>query len=115
MTIADLQSICNKYKAVTEDIKWEDHLCFNVGGKMFIIIGASEVPVTASFKVNDDDFEILSVKPGFKPAPYLARYKWIWMENISLFTKKQWEYYSKTAYNLVSEKLPAKTKKELEL
>lgn len=115
MTIADLQDICKKFHAVTEDIKWEDHLCFNVGGKMFMITGSSEVPVTASFKVNDEDFETLSAKPGFKPAPYLARYKWIWVEDISLLTKKQWEHYSKNAYELVASKLPAKTKKELGL
>jgi hypothetical protein len=36
MNSEDLQGICEKLKGVTEDIKWEDHLCFNVGKKMFL-------------------------------------------------------------------------------
>jgi predicted DNA-binding protein (MmcQ/YjbR family) len=37
MTIEDQMTICNRLKGVTTDITWEDHLCFNVGGKMFLI------------------------------------------------------------------------------
>jgi predicted DNA-binding protein (MmcQ/YjbR family) len=37
MEIEDLEKICKSFKGVTEDIKWEDHLCFNVGNKMFLI------------------------------------------------------------------------------
>lgn len=34
MTIEELMKICNKLKGTTTDIKWEDHLCFNVGEKI---------------------------------------------------------------------------------
>jgi predicted DNA-binding protein (MmcQ/YjbR family) len=113
MTIEDLQLICKKFNAVTEDIKWEEHLCFNVGAKMFLITAPDQVPPSASFKVTDEDFEMLSSKKGFKPAPHLARYKWIYVEDISLLSKKQWEYYLKRSYELVVAKLTKKIRKQI--
>ena len=113
MTLPDLQSICKKFKGVTQDIKWEDHLCFNIGGKMFLVTAPDHVPVTASFKVTDEDFAELSEKKGFSPAPYMARYKWIFIDDIRLMNKKQWQHYIQQSYDLIKAKLPNKTKKEL--
>jgi predicted DNA-binding protein (MmcQ/YjbR family) len=110
-TIDQLQAICKKLKGVTEDIKWEDHLCFNVGNKMFLVTAPDSVPVSASFKVSDEEFETLSTKPGFMPAPYLARYKWVHLDDITRLSKKQWEYYITESYRLIASKLPAKLKK----
>jgi predicted DNA-binding protein (MmcQ/YjbR family) len=113
MTVEDLQSICKKFKGVTEDIKWEDHLCFNVGDKMFLVTSPDTVPVSASFKVSDEEFDELSIKKGFMPAPYLARYKWVHLDDIKRLSHKQWEKYLKQSYELIASKLPAKTKKAL--
>jgi predicted DNA-binding protein (MmcQ/YjbR family) len=113
VTVEDLRNICKKFKGMTEDIKWEDHLCFNIGGKMFLVTAPDAVPVSASFKVSDEEFDTLSSKPGFMPAPYLARYKWVHLDDIGRLNKKQWEHYMRQAYELIASKLPAKTKKEL--
>lgn len=115
MNIEDLQSICKKLKGVSQDIKWEDHLCFNIGGKMFLITSPDTVPHSASFKVSDEDFEELTSRQGFKPAPYLSRYKWIYVDDINRLTKKQWQEYSAKSYHLIASKLPAKTKKSIGL
>jgi len=115
MTVEELQAICKKFKGVTEDIKWENHLCFNVGGKMFLVTAPDSIPVSASFKVSEEEFDELSVKKGFMPAPYLARYKWVHLDDIKRLSKKQWEAYAKQAYELIASKLPAKTKKEIGL
>jgi predicted DNA-binding protein (MmcQ/YjbR family) len=113
MTVEDIRNICLKLKGVTEDIKWGDHLCFNIGGKMFMVTAPSSVPVSASFKTSDEDFEELGVKPGFKPAPYMARHKWIYTEDIGLLGAKDWKRYITSAYTIVSSGLPAKTRKAL--
>jgi predicted DNA-binding protein (MmcQ/YjbR family) len=113
MSIEDIQKICKKYQGVTEDIKWEDHLCFSVGRKMFLITAPDHVPCSASIKVPEEIFEEISSRQGFMPAPYLARYQWVWMDNIKRLSKKQWEEYVATAYQLVGSKLPAKVKKEI--
>jgi predicted DNA-binding protein (MmcQ/YjbR family) len=115
MTIEAIQTICKKFPAVTEDIKWENHLCFNVGDKMFLITSPDLVPATASFKVSEEEFDEVSSREGFKPAPYLARYKWVHVDDISRLSKKEWEYYTQQAYTLVAEKLPAKVKKKIGL
>ncbi|MDN5203676.1 MmcQ/YjbR family DNA-binding protein [Fulvivirgaceae bacterium BMA10] len=113
MFIEDLQEICHKLPGVTEDIKWENHLCFCVEKKMFLILGLDEAPTTASFKVTEEDFEALSTWSGFKPAPYMARNKWIWTDDIGRLSKKQWEQYAYQSYHLIASKLPIKTRKQL--
>ncbi len=113
MIIAEIQAICKKLNGVTQDIKWEDHLCFNIGGKMFLVTSPDSVPVTASFKVSDEDFEEISSRNGFMPAPYLARYKWVFVNDIKRMSKKEWEQMISTSYQLIAKKLPPKIKKEI--
>lgn len=113
MTIEDLQTICKKLKGVTEDIKWENHLCFNIGGKMFLVTAPDNIPNSASFKVGDEEFDEYCNKKGFIPAPYMARHKWVHLDDIKRLSKKQWEKAITTSYELVSSKLSAKLKKEI--
>lgn len=115
MTIEDIQLICRQLPAVTEDIKWEHDLVFSVGGKMFCVAGLDQSPVSASFKVTDEEFEEMSQRPGFKPAPYVAKYKWVWLEDINKMNKTAWKKYISQSYELVKAKLPAKMKKQLGL
>jgi predicted DNA-binding protein (MmcQ/YjbR family) len=115
MEIEEMQSICRNLPGVTEDIKWENHLCFNIGGKMFFVLGLDMSPTTSSFKANEEEFEELSSKEGCMPAPYMARYKWIHVDDLNRFGKKDWERLINESYELVSAKLPKKTKKELGL
>jgi len=114
MNIEDLRNICNSFPSVTEDIKWENHLCFNIGGKMFLIAGLDETPVTASFKVDDEDFAELSDKKGFKPAPFLARYKWIHCSDIQMLSEKKWKLYIGRSYSLIKSKLSKKLLRQAE-
>ena len=115
MDVESIQSICRKLPAVTEDIKWGADLVFSVGGKMFCVVGLEQSPTTASFKVTDEEFEEMSSRPGFKPAPYVAKYKWVWIEDINKMKKTEWTHYLKQSYELVKEKLSAKIKKQLHL
>ena len=108
MNIEDLQNICATFKGVTQDIIWEDHLCFNIGSKMFLVTAPGSVPVTASLKVTDEEFDELTSRPGFTPAPYLARYKWVYVEDINFVSEKEWQRLIEQAYKLVSSKLPKK-------
>jgi predicted DNA-binding protein (MmcQ/YjbR family) len=113
MDVETLQKICSKFPGVTEDIKWENHLCFCVAEKMFLVTGLDETPVTASFKVSDEEFDEISSRKGFKPAPYMARNKWVFVDDISRMNKKDWELRAKNAYELIKSKLPKKTQAAL--
>ncbi len=110
MTIADIQTICNKLSGVTEDIKLGSHLCFNVGGKSFVFTSPDSVPVSASFKVPDEDFEEITTREGITPQEYIARYKWVHVDDINRLSKKEWEFYLAQSYRLVAAKLPAKVR-----
>lgn len=115
MNIEDIQGICKDLPFVTEDIKWGHDLVFSIGGKMFCVVGLDQLPVTASFKVKDDEFEELCSREAFKPAPYVAKYKWVLVNDIRNMNKDDWKKYIKQSYDLVKEKLPDKTKKGLGL
>jgi predicted DNA-binding protein (MmcQ/YjbR family) len=113
MNVEDIQNICKQLPAVTEDIKWGNDLVFSVGGKMFCVAGLNQSPTTASFKVTDEEFEEMCDRDGFKPAPYVAKYKWVWIEDISKMKKAEWKKYIRQSYDLVKAKLPSKVKKQL--
>lgn len=113
MNIEDIQQICKTLPAVTEDIKWGNDLVFSVGGKMFCVARLNESPTSASFKITDEEFDEMCDRAGFKPAPYLARHKWIWIDNISRMSKTEWKMNIRQSYDLVIKKLASKTKKEL--
>ena len=115
MDIEKLQEICKTLPHVTEDIKWGNDLCFCIGEKMFCVVGLNQSPTSASFKVLDEEFEEMSMRKGFIPAPYVARYKWVLAEDINSMSVKEWEHYVSQSYQLVKDKLPAKIKKQLEL
>jgi len=107
MDIEAIRSICNGLPFVTEDIKWGNDLCFLIGGKMFCV-ASLETPIKISIKVTDEEFAEMSNQHGIIPAPYVARYKWILVEDINVFDHRKWEYYIKQSYNLVKAKLPKK-------
>ena len=112
MNIEDLQSICKAFKGVTTDIKWEDHLCFNVGEKNFLITSPDTLPCSASFKVSEENFQVLTEREGIIQARYFAKRQWVSVEDISLLNKKDWEHYLSESHKLVALKL-TKTKRSV--
>lgn len=115
MNIEDISNLCKSLPMVTQDIKWGHDLVFSIGGKMFCVVGLDQVPTSASFKVTDEEFEEISNLPGFKPAPYVAKYKWVFIDDITKMNHLKWEKFIKQSYDLVKAKLTNKLKKELGL
>jgi predicted DNA-binding protein (MmcQ/YjbR family) len=115
MTIEDLMKICKRLKGTTTDIKWEDHLCFNVGEKIYLLTTPDLIPPTASFKVTEEDFETLTEREGISQARYFARRQWVSLEDISLLSKEEWEMYSTRSYRLVASRLSGKKRRELRI
>jgi predicted DNA-binding protein (MmcQ/YjbR family) len=107
MNIETIRSVCTSLPHVTEDVKWGNDLCFSIGSKMFCV-ASLQVPLTISFKVTQEEFEQLSSTNGIIPAPYVARYHWILVQDVSIFSNKIWEQYISQSYDLVKAKLPQK-------
>ena len=104
MNLEVLRTICKKLPAVTEDIKWEHDLCFMVASKMFCVTGL-DGPFSVSLKVADEEFDEMTARTGIIPAPYLARHKWILVEDPNALTKKEWNHFITQSYQLVKNKL----------
>ncbi len=115
MNIDDITQICTSLPKVTQDIKWGHDLVFSIGGKMFCVVGLDQVPTSASFKVTEEEFEEISSLPYFKPAPYVAKYKWVLIEDITKMNPSDWEKFLAQSYELVKAKLTNKIKKELSI
>ncbi len=113
MNIEEFRDLCLSFPNVTEDIKWENDLCFCIGEKMFAVTGLSKNHERASFKVFPEEFEKLISIEGIKPAPYLARYKWVLADYDSL-SHEEWSYHIQKSYEMVKAKLPAKIRKKLD-
>jgi predicted DNA-binding protein (MmcQ/YjbR family) len=112
MQIETLQKFCLSLPAVTEDVKWDNDLCFSVGGKMFCV-ASLEPPFKCSFKVPDEVFDELSTTDGFMPAAYMARAKWVTVIKPSVLGKKDFEKFIKQSYELVKMKLTKKLRTDL--
>jgi len=98
-----IRDICLTFPDVKEDIKWGHDLCFLINEKMFCVTGI-EGDFGVSLKVKDNDFEELIAKKDIIPAPYLARYKWIYVKDAGCFSMTEWKNYLKQSYDLISSK-----------
>lgn len=111
MNIEQIRKYCLALPGATESIKWEDHLCFSVADKMFYILNPDAHPINGSFKTTPGKFDELTAKPGFKPAPYLAKHKWVYFDGLDVLSNDEWKEVIDVSYQLVFEKLPAKVRK----
>jgi predicted DNA-binding protein (MmcQ/YjbR family) len=112
MDIEFLRKICLSFPAAGEDVKWQHDLVFSIGGKMFCV-ASLEPPFRCSFKVKDEEFEELTSRDGFIPAPYMARAKWVQVTNPAIVSKKEWNSYLQQSYNLVKSRLSKKERLSL--
>lgn len=115
MDLENLQILANSFKAVTEDIKWEEHLVFSVGAKMFLLTSPDKLPVTACFKVSEEDFDELTDRDGFIQAAHFAKRKWIAINDINKLSNKEWKLYLQRSYDSVVARLTKKLRAELDL
>lgn len=113
MDLDTLRSICLALPGVTEEVQWVDHLLFKVGGKMFCITSLENAGDT-SFKVPDEDFEILSTTDKYMAAPYMARNKWVKVIRPEAISTNEWKERVGISYQLIRSKLTKKMQKELD-
>jgi predicted DNA-binding protein (MmcQ/YjbR family) len=114
MNLNKAKQVCRKLPGATEDIKWGADLVFSVGGKMFAVMGADASADGISFKVDDDRFLELTDRPGIIPAPYLARVKWVRIEDLKAVGDAEAAEMLKRSYELVFSKLTKKLQREIE-
>ena len=113
MDVEELREFCLSLPHATEDVKWEKDLTFCIGEKMFAVTGLEEGPAVLSFKCTPEKFAELVERPGIIPAPYLARYKWIALEEFGALPDRESKDLIRGSYDLVREKLPKSVRSKL--
>lgn len=68
---------------------------------MLFITAPDKFPVSATFKTNDELFVELPLREGVIPAPYLARYKWLYVDDLQRFTREDWEEFILISYDRI--------------
>lgn len=113
MNIEELRDLCLSFPHTTEDVKWGKDLCFLVGGKMFCATGLDDPTGKISFKCTPERFAELTERAGIVPAPYVARYHWVAVEDPGALTADEYEDLISKSYLLVFENLPAGERRAL--
>lgn len=72
-------ALCEGLPHATHDIKWKKNLVYSVGQKMFACFSAEGGP-GVSFKTTPEDFLRLTKIAGVIPAPYAARFHWVYVQ-----------------------------------
>ena len=113
MTPAALEKAAMALPGATLSIQWGDDRVYKVGGKMFAATdGASR---NLSMKMTDIAFEALTEAGRGRPAPYMARAKWVMFDDVSQLDAAEVADWLATAHKLVAEKLTRKQRAELGL
>jgi len=114
MNTDSVREFCLAMSHVTESVQWGNDLVMKVGGKMFAVMALEPASVWLSFKCTPEDFAELTERRGIIPAPYVARYYWVALENQDALTTAELKHQLRRSYELVFEKLPKKVRSALE-
>ena len=114
MSFAALKQHALSLPAAVADLKWEVDWTACVGGKMFLVGGPEPGPWSGcSFKVDEHRFLELTALPGFTPAPYLARVKWVRLTDPKALPLPELKALVRRSHELVLATLPKKRQREL--
>jgi predicted DNA-binding protein (MmcQ/YjbR family) len=114
MDLEQIRKFCLSMPHVTERVQWGNDLLFSIGDKMFAVAGLdAKYPTKLSFKCTPEKFAELVEREGIIPAPYVARYHWVALEDLDALPIRELKELLKTAYQLVHDKLPLKVRKKL--
>ena len=116
MTLESLRRHCLSFPDTTEQIQWGKDLVFKIGGKMFCVACTEPVEppkVAMSFKCDDETFAALVEREGAMPAPYMAKHKWVALEQFDTLPDAELRTLIARAYDIVTAKAvkPVKTRK----
>ena len=97
--------------------QWGDASVAKVGGKIFAIFSpeGGEGSGGLSFKCSEMSFALLPDLDGVRPAPYLARAKWVQIIDPKALGEDEVRNYVRAAHGLIAGKLPRKLRAQLGL
>lgn len=117
MTRDEFNDFCQSLKATTNVVQWGNASVWKIGGKIFAVCSkwGEGDHAKISFKCNDMAYSMLPQQPGIIPAPYLARAKWVQIEQADAMSDEDLKAYIKMAYTIIGWKLTKAMRASLEL
>lgn len=105
-----IRKYCLSFPQATENLQWEDELCFKVGGKIFVMLGLDSVPQRLCFKCSPEKFAELCEIEDIGPAPYVGRYKWVMLHRLDALGDRELEDCIRQSYEMVASKAKVRKK-----
>jgi predicted DNA-binding protein (MmcQ/YjbR family) len=112
-------AFCAKLPGATLDYKWRFgdsvHPVYSVGGKMFMVFSmkGDKLEERLTIKADDDRFLELTDREGFEPSPYLARAKWVTIEDLRRVPTPELKTLMKEAHATILAKLSKRMQKTI--
>jgi predicted DNA-binding protein (MmcQ/YjbR family) len=114
MNTESIRNFCKTLPHVTEDIKWDNDLCFLIGGRMFAVACLDRTtPHKLSFKCTPEKFSELVERDAIIPAPYMARNHWVTLERFDAMRDPEIKDLVRSSYEMVKGKLTKKAQAAL--
>jgi predicted DNA-binding protein (MmcQ/YjbR family) len=99
-----IRKYCMSFPHATENLQWEDDLCFKIRGKIFAILALDSVPQKMCFKSTSEKFAELCEVEDIRPAPYVGRYKWVMLDRLDAVGDKELQDLIRQSYEMVAVK-----------
>jgi len=77
VTLAAYRKHCLSLPGTSHGLKWSGVHAYSVEGRLYALFGDK----TFSFKVDPERFLELTDREGVAPAKFMARHKWVMLEN----------------------------------
>ena len=102
---AAIRKFCLSFPHATENLQWEDELCFKVGRKIFAMLGLDSLPQRLCFKCTPESFAELCELEDIRPAPYVGRYQWVMLDRLDALRDDELEDLIRQSYQMVLSKI----------
>jgi predicted DNA-binding protein (MmcQ/YjbR family) len=109
MNADSIRKYCLSFPQATENLQWEDELCFKINGKIFVMLGLDSIPQRMCFKCAPERFAELCEMEDIRPAPYVGRYKWVMLDRLDAVRDDDLRELIQQSYDMVSKKAGAKS------
>ena len=112
MTNDSIRAFCLSLPMTTEEVQWEEHLLFKIGGKMFAIIQLGGH--RCNFKTTPEKYADFVEMPNIVPSSHnMWKYQWVTTETLTALPDSDFRDALQESYDLVRASLSKKFQTEL--
>ena len=117
MTLEQFDTFCASLPGTAMVVQWGNAHVWKVGDKIFAIASPwgpdrPDHSFKISFKCSDFSYYLLCEQPGVIPAPYLARAKWVQVQERDALDTNDLKSYISAAHEIIAAKLTVKARRE---